>query len=157
MEIFDNIYHTKATVNGKVYHNNFKNFQLDFDLRPEKFICLNTTEASNNPYYGRAFVSGVVNISGFTDNILIQANVKTESINTSTKTDKINFFSRTELTKLYIPLSGTEEVSENNFITFVKKDSSIIVKNDYKVQLGGITIDFDLDVTPDAEVQLILN
>jgi hypothetical protein len=157
MEMYDNMYHTKATVNGKVYHNNFKNFQLDFDLRPEKFICLNTTEASNNPYYGRAFVSGVVNISGFTDNILIQANVKTESINTSTKTDKINFFSRTELTKLYIPLSGTEEVSENNFITFVKKDSSIIIKNDYKVQLGGLTLDFDLDVTPDAEVQLIFD
>lgn len=159
MEIFDTPYNNKATVSGKVYHTNFKNFQLDFDIQPEKLMCLNTTETSNNPYYGKAFVSGIVNISGFTNNILIEANVKTESVTTSSnsKNDKFNLLSKTELTKFYIPLSGTEEVSENNFITFIKKDSGIVLRNDYKIKLDGLTLDFDLHVTPDAEVQLIFD
>lgn len=156
VSVFD-MNHNKALLRGKVYHNNFKNFQLDFDIQPEKFMCLNTTEINNNAFYGKAYVSGVVNISGFTDNIIIAANVRTESINTSPKADKINLLSKTELTRFFIPLSSTQEVSENNFITFVKKDSSIVVKNDYKVQLGGLTLDFDLDVTPDAEIQLIFD
>ncbi|MGB3947085.1 MAG: translocation/assembly module TamB domain-containing protein [Bacteroidia bacterium] len=151
------INHNKATVNGKVYHNNFKNFQLDFDVLPEKFMCLNTTETNNNPYYGKAYVTGVVNFSGYTDNILIEADVKTESIASNFKGDKVNLLSKTELTKFFIPLSGTEEVSENNFITFIKKDSVVKIKNDYKIKLGGLTLDFDLNVTPDAEVQLIFD
>jgi hypothetical protein len=149
--------HNKAIVTGKVYHQNFKNFQLDFDIATKKFMCLNTTEANNSLYYGKAYVSGIVNISGFTDNILIEANVKTESVPSNTKSDKLNLLSKAEMTKLYIPLSSPGELSENNFITFVKKDSTIKLKNNYKVELGGLTLDFDLDVTPDAEVQLIFD
>lgn len=155
--IYDTPYHNKAIVNGKVYHDNFKNFQLDFDIEAQKFMCLNTTEVNNNLYYGKAFVSGIVNISGYMDNILIEANVKTESATTNDKSDKINLLSKAEMTKFYIPLSSAGEISENSFITFVKKDSSITIKNDYKVQLGGLTLKLDLDVTPDAEVQLIFD
>ncbi|MCE9537786.1 MAG: translocation/assembly module TamB, partial [Bacteroidetes bacterium] len=156
LNIFD-INHNKAVATGKVYHNNFKNFQLDFDIHPQKFMCLNTTEANNSLYYGKAYVSGVINISGYTDNIAIAANVKTESIVSNDKPDKLNMLSKTELTKFYIPLSGPGELSSNDFITFIKKDSSLDLKNDYKVQLGGLTLNFDLEVTPDAEVQLIFD
>ena len=46
MEMFD-INNNKAVVNGKVYHDNFKNFQLDFDISAHKFMCLNTSETDN--------------------------------------------------------------------------------------------------------------
>lgn len=150
------INHNKATVTGGVYHNNFKNFQLDISIVTDKFMCLNTTESSNNPYYGKAYVSGPVNFSGYTDNILIEADVRTESIASNSKGDKINLQSK-ELTTFFIPLSGNDEVSENNFITFVKKDSTIKIKDDYKIKIGGLTLDFDLHVTTDAEVQLIFD
>ncbi len=147
----------KAICRGKLYHDNFKNFQLDFDIQPTKFMCLNTTEADNNMYYGRAYVTGVINIFGYIDNIRIDANVKTEKITQSDRVVKNNLFLKTELTKIYIPLSRSSEVSENNFITYVRKDSTIKLKDDYKVKLGGLTLNFDLDVTPDAEVQLIFD
>lgn len=156
LNIFD-VNHNKAVATGKVYHKNFKNFQLDFDIQPQKFMCLNTTEVNNSLYYGKAYVSGIVNISGYTDNISIGANVKTESILTNDKPDKLNMLSKTEMTKLYIPLSGPGELSSTDFITFIKKDSSLELKNDYKVQLGGLTLNFELEVTPDAEVQLIFD
>ena len=147
----------KAIVSGKVYHDNFKNFQLDFDINTNKFMCLNTTEADNSLYYGTAFMTGIVNIFGFTNNIEIDANVKTEKITLNNRVDKANVLSKTELTKLFIPLSGTSEVGQSNFITFVKKDSSSTLNNKYNVQLDGVTMKFDVDLTPDAEVQLIFD
>ncbi|MES2592056.1 MAG: translocation/assembly module TamB domain-containing protein [Bacteroidota bacterium] len=156
MNIFD-INHNKAIATGKVYHKNFKQFQLDFDIQTEKFMCLNTTEINNSLFYGKAYVSGIVNIYGYIDNISIDANVKTESVASNYRADKFNLLSKTELTKFYIPLSGPGELNENQFITFIKKDSTIKIKNDYKVNLGGLTLNFDLEVTPDAEVQLIFD
>jgi hypothetical protein len=148
----------KAIVTGKVYHDNFRDFQLDYDIRANKFMCLNTSEADNNLYYGKAYVSGIINIFGFIKNELrIDANVKTEKITSSDKSDKVSLLSKTEITKIFIPLSGPSEVSESNFITFVKKDSTTKDKNLYNVKLGGLTLDFDLEVTPDAEVQLIFD
>ncbi|MCX6295944.1 MAG: translocation/assembly module TamB domain-containing protein, partial [Bacteroidetes bacterium] len=117
-----------------------------------------TTEADNSLYYGQAFVTGVVNIFGFVNNeIFIDANVKTEKVTSIDKSDKVNILSKTELTKFYIPLGGTSEVSQNDFITFIKKDSSLKVNDSYKVSLGGLVLNFDLDMTPDAEVQLIFD
>ncbi|MGQ0828822.1 MAG: translocation/assembly module TamB domain-containing protein [Bacteroidota bacterium] len=156
MDLYD-VNNNKAQVTGKVYHDNFKNYQLDFDIQTYKFMCLNTTEINNNLYYGKAFVSGTINIFGFTNDILIDASVKTEKVTSGDKSDKISVLSKTELTKLFIPLGGNSEVSQNNFITFVNKDSALNFKNDYKVQLGGLRLNFDLDITPDAEVQLIFD
>lgn len=156
MIIYD-VNHNKAEVTGKLYHENFKNFQLDFDMNTKKFMCLNTTEINNNLYYGKAFVSGIVNIFGYIDNISIDANLKTEKVTPRDKSDKLNVLSNVEMTKFYIPLSGPAEVSQNNFITFIKKDTSKNIKNDYKVELGGLTLNLALDVTPDAEVQLIFD
>lgn len=150
-------YGNKSLVRGKIYHDNFKNFQLDFDIRPSKFMCLNTTEADNSTYYGKAFVTGVVNIFGFTDNIKINASVKTEKVIPNEKGAKFNLASKPELTKLYIPLSRRSGVSESNFVSYVKKDSSIKINDNYKIVLGGLELNFDLDVTPDAEVQLIFD
>ncbi|MFL5762713.1 MAG: translocation/assembly module TamB domain-containing protein [Bacteroidia bacterium] len=158
MTVYDIPNNNKAIVTGKVYHDNFKNFQLDIDIQANKFQCLNTSETDNSLYYGQAFVTGQINIFGFVNNeIRIDANVKTEKITSSDKSDKVNVLSKTELTKFYIPLGGTSEVSQNNFITFVKKDSTLKVNDNYKVSLGGLVLNFDLEVTPDAEIQLIFD
>ncbi|MCE3278539.1 MAG: hypothetical protein K0S44_730 [Bacteroidetes bacterium] len=157
MVLYD-INNNKAIATGKLYHDNFKDFQLDYDIRATKFMCLNTTEAENNLYYGKAYVTGIINIFGFVkDELRIDANVKTEKITSNDKSDKVSLLSKTEITKLFIPLSGPAEVSENNFITFVKKDSVSTNKNIYNVKLGGLALNFDLEVTPDAEVQLIFD
>lgn len=157
MTIYD-VNNNKAVVTGKVYHDNFKNFQLDIDMRTNKFMCLNTTEINNSLYYGQAYVTGIINVFGYVNNeIIIDASVKTEKITSNDKSDKVNFLSKTEFTKFYIPLGGTSEVSQNNFITFVKKDSTLKVNDAYSVALGGLVLNFDLDVTPDAEIQLIFD
>ena len=155
MPVYD-MNHNAAVVTGKVYHDNFKNFQLDFDMDVKKFMCLNTTEVNNSLYYGKAFVTGIANVSGFIkDNILIEANVKTDKISAEDKV--LDIRSNVELTKFYIPLSATGEISENDFITFVKKNQQVKAKDEYNIKTAGVTLDFDLNVTPDAEVQLIFD
>jgi hypothetical protein len=141
MKVFDQ-YGNVAVVRGKVYHNDFKNFQLDFDINAKKFMVLNTTESLNKLYYGKAYATGIINLFGYLDNITIDAAVKTE-----------------RGTQFNIPLSGPSEVSEeNDFITFVKKDTNnTAIADDYQVNLKGLQMNFDLEVTPDAEVQLIFD
>lgn len=139
-----------AIVNGKVYHDNFKNFQLDFDIVPRKLMVLNTVEDQNALYYGQAYVTGpYINMFGYINSMIY--------ISASVKTDKVNIAKKSGKTKLYIPLSGTTEVSQNNFITFVSKDPSNNKKDKYKVDLSGLNLDFDLEVTPDAEIQMIFD
>jgi hypothetical protein len=143
-------YGNKATVkNGRLEHDHFRNFVLNYPIETNKFMCLNTTEADNPDYYGTAFASGPVLISGTVDNLNIDANVKTERIN-----DKRN--NRVKYTNIFIPLENTQEVSKNNFISFVKKDSSK-TKTTYKVDMNGLSVNFNLEVTPDANVQMIFD
>lgn len=140
-----------ATVSGNIYHDNFKKFQLDLDIIADKFMIMNTTEAQNSSYYGRAFVTGRINVFGFVDqNIQIDAAIKTDkSINARNK--------KIEYTQFFIPLTGTSEISESEFITFISKDSTSKDKKDLKVNLTGITLNLDMEVTPDAEVQILFD
>lgn len=138
ISLFDNNGKT-ATVWGNIFHNNFSNIKLDFDITANKFMVLNTNPIVNPSYYGKAFVTGNVGIWSQNDDINIEANVKTE-----------------KGTVFNIPLAGTEEVSENEFITFIKKDTSknnVIEKND----LSHIKMVFNLEATRDADIQLIFD
>ncbi|HWY35335.1 MAG TPA: translocation/assembly module TamB domain-containing protein, partial [Nitrosopumilaceae archaeon] len=81
-----------ATLWGNVFHDNFKNLKLDFDINATKFMCLNTNIALNSAYYGKAFVTGTVGVYGSPENMSMEINVKTE-----------------KGTQFNIPLSGPAE------------------------------------------------
>jgi len=128
-----------AKLNGKVYHNNFKDWALSLSIRPNDFYCLNTNITQNNLFYGTAFITGQVKIYGTTENINIDVNAKTQ-----------------KGTQFFIPIPNSSEISDYPFITFVNKDIEKNKKNE-NVDLSGIKMNFDLEVTPDAEVQLIFD
>ncbi len=131
----------KAIAEGIVTHNYFNDIRYEFELQADKFFCLNTNSAQNNLYYGKAFASGLIKIYGDLKNVNFDIDARTE-----------------KGTQFNIPLSGSDEISETNFVTFVNKnDTTFKVKNNYKVDLSGIQLNFDLDVTPDADVQLIFD
>ena len=129
----------RATANGTVYHEWFKDWSVDVGLDVNNFLALNTTEENNNLYYGKAFVTGLVDISIYDDQLGMDVAVKTE-----------------RNTTLNIPLADGEELEENNFIEFISHDSTNIVV-DEKVDLSNIDMNFDLEITPDAEVRLIFD
>jgi hypothetical protein len=147
--ILDEMGNKARVKNGRLTHNHFRNFDLNFPIETDHFMCLNTTEADNPDYYGTAFVSGPAKLSGTIDNLNIEANVKTEKV-FDRRTN------RTHYTNFFVPLESTQEVAQSNFIRFVKKDS-VNQKTSYKVDLNGLSLNFNLEVTPDANVQMIFD
>ncbi len=141
---FDNVEflderNNKAIANGTVYHKWFSDWSLDIGLDVQNFLALNTTEINNNLYHGRAYVSGYVDIGAYDKQMHIDVDVKTE------KNTVIN-----------IPLSDNVDLVENNFIEFISHDT-IKEALEKEVDLSNIEMNFDLAITPDAEVRLIFD
>ena len=126
-----------GSVYGNIFHNNFKDMRIDFDINTNKLMVLNTTAANNPSYYGTAYASGNAGIYGFLDDIKMELNMKTNGG-----------------TYFYIPLDGPSEISNNDFIRFVTKDT---IKPVVKNKASNFSLDFNLEATKDAEVQLIFD
>jgi hypothetical protein len=130
-------YGNVGTVYGNIFHNNFKDMRIDFDINTNKLMLLNTNSSHNPDYYGTAYASGNAGIYGFTDDIKMELNMKTAGG-----------------TRFYIPLNGPSEIGNNEFIRFITKDTVKVVKAHTN---AGFSLDFNLEATPDAEVQLIFD
>jgi hypothetical protein len=130
----------KAIASGKLYHNHFRDFRFDIGINAKKFQCLNTTASQNSQYYGTAYATGVVDIFGTTDDLLMNIAMKSE-----------------KGTQINIPLSNPEEVGDNNFVKFISKAAKTTAVRKEYAGSSGLQMDFDLEVTPDAEIQLIFD
>ncbi len=136
---FDATGRNRAYTNGTIFHEWYKNFSFDIGMDANEFLAMNTTEKDNNLYYGKAFLSGLVNIGGYNNQLNIDLDVKTE-----------------KGTIINIPLDDNEEVTENNFIEFINKDT-IQIEKEEEIDLSNILMNFDLEATPDAEVRLVFD
>lgn len=129
----------EAITNFKLFHNGFKDFRIDLVIDAKKFYCLNTNEFQNELFYGKAFATGLIKIYGPVEKLNIDIAAKTE-----------------KGTKFFIPLSSPEEINEISFVQFLSKDTTKI-KQHKQLDLTGIQMNFDLEVTPDAETQIIFD
>ena len=135
-----------ATLSGYVAHNNFKDFEVDLRMGVDNVRIIDTREKDNDLFYGTAFASGVATIAGPANNL---------DFNISARTDRN--------TRLFIPLNAGEEVSDYSFISFVESRESarapdeIILPIRIDRQKSSVALNIDLDVTPDAEVQLVFD
>ncbi|MBN2669630.1 MAG: translocation/assembly module TamB [Bacteroidales bacterium] len=129
-----------ADLFGNISYHHFEDFIFDLKLNMNSFMVLNTSSIDNELYYGSAFLSGLTEITGNIQNLNIKVSAKTERD-----------------TKFFIPLNTSEEASSNNFISFVHKGTNTTVEEDYKADLSGLGLNFELTVTPDAEVMLIFD
>ncbi|MEQ9426044.1 MAG: translocation/assembly module TamB domain-containing protein [Cyclobacteriaceae bacterium] len=136
----------EAIANGGIFHDGFKNFVLDLSAKLNNFQVLNTTSVDNKLYYGTAFLTGDVSFLGPFTNLQISANAKTN-----------------RNTKIYIPLADNSTLQQEDFIHFVTADTTsadtekVTQENNQKVDLRGINMDFDLEITPDAYTELIFD
>jgi hypothetical protein len=137
--VYDSL-NNQATVTGKIYHDHFKNFNFDLNFNADKLLGLNTTRSQNESFYGSAFASGIVNISGPPDNLAMKINVKSE-----------------KGTNIKIPASYGTEVGDNEYIIFLDPNKDTTNQEPkYEVDTKGISLFLALNVTPDANIQLFL-
>lgn len=139
-----------AIVTGGVRHKNLKSLFFDFNLDFKDFILLNAGELKNDGYWGRAYATGKGAIRGSLKNLVFDITAKTS-----------------KKTRFYVPVTLPGEAREIDFITYVQRspedqeadlvDFSVQKPKGYEVDLYGVTVDIDLEATPDAEVQLIID
>lgn len=128
---------SEATLIGSFIHDNFKSYSYDFFAFFDKpFLVMNTNYEQNKLYYGDAFATGDVSISF----------EKLLEINVHAKSEKG--------TNITLPLYGSEEVVLEDFITFVNDDEN---DEEYEVNLDGINLNLGLDITEDAQIQLVFD
>ncbi len=132
---------TKATLDGTITHSFFKDWALDLnvDTNNNRLLILDTPYEEEVLYYGTGFLNGAGRIFGSTKALTIVVDGETA-----------------QGTSLKIPLSDVATVGDYSFIKFIEKDE--VAAFEVQRVLGeveGLEMEFNLDVTPDAEVEIV--
>lgn len=141
IKITDVARNTKATLDGSITHSFFKDWALDLnvDTNNGPFLILDTPFEEEVLYYGTGFLNGSGRIFGSTKALTINVDGKTA-----------------EGTSLKIPLSDVATVGDYSFIKFIEKNEREIDREERVLQeIEGLEMEFNLDVTPDAEVEIV--
>ncbi|SFF19180.1 Family of unknown function [Flavobacterium xueshanense] len=139
----DTKYGTVGNLNGSIEHNNFTDWKLDLAISSKRLLALDTKDSEDAAYYGTAFIDGRATIKGPTNALFIKVEAKSE-----------------KGTAVKIPINNAESVSDNIFIHFVTAQEKYNVKNGIvgnARNYNGLELEFDFDITPDAEVEVILD
>ena len=135
----------KGRLSGFLAHRNFSKMRINIDAAFKNFQVLNTTAKDNSLFYGQAYATGNLNLFGALANMKISATARSE-----------------KNTRIFIPIGGSGEVEKKEFISFVNftdahYTDSIKLVSKKKVELSGISMDLNLDITPDAYTEIIFD
>ena len=134
-----------ARLNGIIRHQAFKDFGIDLTFNINQMKVLDTRQKDNDMFYGTAFASGVVAIRGNEGNIGFDISARTE-----------------RNTRFFVPMNTAQSIGDYSFVTFTSSDiplsqDAIQSAGAARTEAGTISMNIDLDVTPEAEVQLVLD
>ncbi|MBI2258738.1 MAG: translocation/assembly module TamB domain-containing protein [Flavobacteriia bacterium] len=138
-----------GTLVATVFHNEFSDWNFDISLNLQddaynfghelpRFLVMNTKYKEGDIYYGKAYVTGTANIFGYADNMQISVDMETE------KGSQINF-----------PMYGSSELTEDQFINFVSRDTTQQVKK--PIDYTGVNMALNFKVTPEAQLKIIFD
>ena len=124
---------------GGLKYKYFRNLELNTTVQFNNLEALNTSEADNSDFYGSAYGTGRIAISGPLNKIVMDITI-TSNRNTS----------------IHIPLSAATEASGNNLLTFVEPYSQIYDLNGNRKaepiasKRTELQVKLKANVTPDA-------
>ncbi|WP_343330233.1 translocation/assembly module TamB domain-containing protein [Polaribacter staleyi] len=142
VSLIDTKHKSRGRLIGDITHLNFKKWFLNIEIESNNLLVLDTENTDEALYYGTAFIDGVANITGLTDQLTIDINAKTMAG-----------------TSFVVPLKDVETVDSYSLIHFKSKDSEV-KKNQKEVALEaikGLSLNIDLDVTKDATAQVVID
>jgi hypothetical protein len=128
-----------AVLSGGIKYRYFQDMHLDLTIKPENFMVMNLNRYQNEVFYGQAFATGIVKLTGPFNNLSIMVDVKTE-----------------KNTKVSIPINYSVDVSQNDFIVFTGENDSVDSAGNHEVQIEGVSVDINMNVTKDADIEIFL-
>lgn len=139
----DTKHNTHGRINGVIKHKNFSKWNLDLTIDSDRLLALDTKDSEDAAYYGTAFIDGTAKLSGPTDALFIEVIAESKSG-----------------TEIKIPINNAESVGNKSFMHFLTPEEKYNLQKgiigqvrDYK----GLELKFELDVTPEAEIEVILD
>jgi hypothetical protein len=132
-----------AFLSGIIGHSNYKDFYMDLQGIMNQFTVLDTRSRDNQLFYGTGIATGEISFQGPVKNMAITARARTE-----------------RGTRIFIPIGESESFEQEEFIQFrdfhdtTNLDLGDLIK---RVDLRGLKLDFDLEVTPAAYCEIIFD
>ncbi len=126
-------------ISGGLNYRYFKDISMNTSIMFSGLEALNTTEEDNSSFYGTAFTTGRLAITGPLERIMMDITVTTNR-NTS----------------IHIPLSSATDVSGSNLLTFVQPSSKYYDQNGNPVTImkspsgSELIVKLRANMTPDA-------
>lgn len=127
-----------ARIGGTILHNGLRDWNFNVWGEMNDLMVLNTTERDNGLYYGKAYAHGELEVSGSVDLLEITVDARTGPG-----------------TDIHFPVGGSTEVSDIGFVRFTSGDTSDLAEQ--LVDLSGIALDLNVEVTPDALFEIIFD
>ncbi len=143
IQLEDIKYKTQGILNGAITHKFFKDWKLDLDVNTPRLLVLDTEEELESLYYGTAYLEGEAFIKGPTDNLVIDV-----------------FGETARGTVFKIPLNDTESLGDSSYIKFLspeEKEAKFKGESVITESIKGLSVNFDLDIDPDAEVEVVVD
>ena len=141
--LIDTDFNTEARLSGTIDHQSFDQWTLDLniDASADRFLILHTAYDPEALYYGEGYLNGSGRIYGPTKALNIDVTGATA-----------------RGTALKIPLQDVVNVGDYTFIDFKEKrvqesQEARETAADYR----GLELNFDLAVTPEAEVEIVVD
>ena len=143
-DITDTKFDTKGVFSGVATHANYRDWNLNLKIdAPQRLLVLDTPPDEDELYYGTSFISGNAVIQGPIDELDIKVFAATQ-----------------KGTTFKIPLSDTESIGDDSFIKFLspqEKRTRISGQQIVKKEIKGLSVDFDLDINENAEVEVVID
>ncbi|MFT7285014.1 MAG: hypothetical protein ACI90Q_001804 [Nonlabens sp.] len=143
LQLKDTKYRTKGTLSGAINHKNFGFWDLDLNIESERLLALDTELTPDALYYGTAFINGQATITGPTDGLLINVIAATGAE-----------------TVFKVPIDDGESLGDTSAIYFLspeEKKARISGETFIIDKVSGLELRFELQVTPEAEVEITVD
>ncbi|MFT3752915.1 MAG: translocation/assembly module TamB domain-containing protein [Paludibacter sp.] len=134
----------QGTLSGLITHNGlFQQMVYDVNVSGRNILAMNTHAEDNDYFFGKAYANGNVHIFGDEKvaNIWVNAVSQPKS-------------------KCYINMGGASSASDNSFINFVNKRVDASKEPEVRKPVSStfnVKVNLQIDVTPDAEMELIVD
>jgi hypothetical protein len=130
----------QGLVKGYITHDNFTDFFLNFNLKSNDLLCLNTKEYENELFYGYVPAKINLDLAGVLNDINVDMDVKP-----------------LKGSKFYLPINSKGDASTYDFVRYKQLGSYQIQENNKKRRSSYVKLNMNIDATPNAETAIILD
>ena len=144
--VYDREGHT-GNLDFTLNHNCFRDMAYNLEIKTDNMLVYDFPERLNPEIYGKVYAGGTATISGTEENIFVEGNVRSDPG-----------------TAVGFNFANSTTVDNLDFITFIEPGIKIITNDNNGNELQNkesssmeYTLNFLINVTPDAQFELIMN